>query len=134
MSGSFIEDDFEQFTKSMKPGRAVPQVLRYRQGGHARSWAQPGSTSYVPHSAFLMAGSVAWSGVAAVSGNLTFAFKNKFSETPLVLVTVANTTPLFEGVWLQASSDGPGMEIYWWSTNPVSLIWFHWLAIGPGAA
>jgi hypothetical protein len=131
----FIDRDFDEFMKNSGPGRVLvsQQLLRYRQGGDARSWGEPGSASYVPRGAFLQAGSVSWSGEAATHGSLTFAFKNAFIETPLVLVTVVNTTPLFKGVWFQAASDGPGMEIWWWSGDALTEVWFHWLAVGPGA-
>ncbi len=130
---TFLEDGFEEFLKTMSPGRPVMQILRYRQGGDARSWGQAGGTSYAPRNAFVQAGSRAWSGAAATTGVLSFAYPVAFADTPLVWVQVVITTPGNEPVQVHAQGDLPGLAIRWWTGNPVTLIWFHWLAIGPGA-
>lgn len=125
-------DDFDNLVARLKPGRVLPQIARYRQGGDARSWAEPGTGNRIPLGAFMQIGSAKWTGAAASSGSVTFDFPVAFAETPIVLCSVMNTVPFPSQVACLASSDGPGMEIYWWAASSVTEIWFHWIAIGPG--
>ena len=125
-------DDFDELVGALKPGRVLPRIVRYRQGGDARSWAQPGLGAYAPKGAFMQMGSAKWTGSSATSGSTVFDFPVAFAETPIVICAVVNTAPYPTQVVCQASSDGPGMEVYWWAASGVTEIWFHWIAIGPG--
>jgi hypothetical protein len=124
--------DFEDFTANMEPGR-VAQLVRYRQGGDGKSWADPGGSAYVPKGAFLQMGSRAWVGVANTAGVLVFDFPVPFVDKPITLINCIRTTPAYQAVKYQGMSEGPGMVIAWFSDAALTEIWFHWLAIGPGS-
>ena len=105
-------------------------LLRYRQGGDPRAWARPGGTAYLPAGAMLLAGSARWTGTAAASGQVTLTFPARFADEPLLLVSVARTTPLYVDARCQALGEAAVGRITWYAAAPVTEVWFQWLALG----
>jgi len=125
-------DDFFDLLENYQGARVPGEFARYRQGGSNPEWARPGSSKYVPINGFIQVGSRKWTGAAATSGSLSYNFPIPFNDEPLLLFTVVKTTPLGVQVVCQPWSDGPGVDLLWWSAANVTEIWFHWLAYGPG--
>ena len=127
-------DSFEAFVEGLRPGRAarLGGLLRYRQGGEARDWAQPGELKFVPVDYQVLVGSIRWNGTASASGALEVTFPAPFSQDPVVLCTPVNTTPLFQDVRCQMAIASPlRAEIHWFAAASLTAAVFHWLAIGP---
>lgn len=127
-------DFFDNWLGGIKPGSRVANIaaLRYRQGSDPRDWSQPGGTKYLPGEWHLQCGSQKWSGAAAVSGGFEITFPIQFAEPPVILAVPTLSTPLFQDVRLQVNIQSAGaVEVYWFSAVNITLLWVHWLAIGP---
>jgi len=129
--------DFEDFARligKLEPGRTkTPLIVRYRKGGSASAWGEPGSNFWVPFNGYFQVGSVQWTGAAASSGALSSVLRNPFSDTPIVIVTPYQTVPLFTAIYCQAICDSYNLEIYWWSAANITAATFHFICFGPGA-
>lgn len=128
-----MDEDFDGFRALLKKLKPSPyfQLARYRQGSEASDWAKPGGVTYIPVGGFLQVGSAKWSGPAATSGKVTVNFFTSFKDRPLVLVTAESTIPLFQDVRCQAPVEAYALEIYWFSSTPLTQVCFHWWAFGP---
>jgi hypothetical protein len=127
-------DFFSSFTEGMKPGSKIYDfgLLRYRQGAHSRNWALPGAVNYLPGDYQILAGCQKWTGAAAASGGFEVTYPTPFAENPIILLTVTNTTPLFERAVVQATNQSSSVcEVYWWSDNNLTRIDVYWFALGP---
>ena len=132
-----MSDDFGSFDdllKNMKPGAQVMPLLRYRMGANYNSWALGGNNSYVPKDWTMLAGASKWTGAGATSGAVEITFPFSFAATPLLIGSVANTTPALQRLMWQLASTGAKTCEFWWSSPVnVTVVTFHWLAIGPMA-
>src|SRR3989337_2070493 len=94
--------EFEDYLQTMEPGLRHPlaNILRYRQGADVSSWATPGATKYIPASWNILVGSNKWTGGAETSGVKAFNFAAPFKDTPIVIASLTDTTPVFQEVRL----------------------------------
>jgi hypothetical protein len=130
-------DSFETFIEGLRPGRLLRLggLLRYRQGGDPRDWSLPGTAKYVPVDYQLLVGSAHWNGTARASGAMDLAFPAPFSQSPIVLCTPVATFPVFQDVRCQMAIASPRVaEIHWFAGADLTLVVFHWLAIGPAGS
>jgi hypothetical protein len=130
MSDDFA--DFDDLLKNMKPGAMVMPLLRYRMGANYTNWALGGNNHYVPKEWQMLAGASLWSGGSATSGALEVVYPFAFTSTPLLIGSVAATTPPLKPLmWQLLSANPDGLEFYWSCPDALTAVVFHWLAIGP---
>ncbi len=128
------EGGFGDWLSGLRPGHKVSLggSLRYRQGSDPKDWSQPGGSKYLPREWQMQVGAQKWTGGARKSAGFEINFPVAFADPPVVLVSCSNTTPLFEEVRFQVTFQSAAtVEVYWWSTNNLTLVSVSWLAIGP---
>lgn len=132
---AFGGETFDDFLATgIRPGTTVSSVgrLRYRQGGDAKDWSWYGNAKYLPRDWHMQCGAARWSGSARQSGGIEVTFPTPFAEPPLVMTCPAGTFPPFEEVRSATTiQSAAAIEIYWWSTNNLTRVYFNWLALGP---
>lgn len=112
--------------------------LTRRQGYTSASWGEHlgGSlTNYTPTVVLEQVGLVRWTGSAASSGNVSVSFPVSFNGgSPIVDVSVTNTTTPKYTVSTVVSSAGDSVSIYWRTTDgsTITSLDIMWRAVGPG--
>jgi len=127
-----FSSDFFRLLEELQGKKVGGEWARYRQGGNAVAWSRPGGYSYSSFHGFIQVGASKWTGTARTNGALTIDFPVAFADEPLLFCNVVKTTPLAVSVTYQVWSDGPGIDLLWWSASNVTEVWFHWLGYGPG--
>lgn len=132
---SFGGELFEDWGE-LRPGRVVPPLggkIRYRQGADAVNWRTPGGQKYLPRDWQIQCGSIKDEFAAATFGAVEVEFPVAFADNPLFIAVCTGTWPAFEKIYEpQIGAVNPGKyDIYWWSINNLTKIYFNWLAIGP---
>ena len=125
-------DDFEKYLDQHSANalkRRIP-IIMYRKGGDRTDWTNPGSTVYAPPSTIVMVGAVAWTGAAALSGDISQAFPVAYYGEPLVFCQPRVTTPAGAFLITYALSAGDAVEIYWKSDVNITMARFSWIAYG----
>ena len=131
----FGGDVFDNWDE-VEPGHIIskfPSRLRYRQGADVSNWIACGGTKYLPRNWFMQCGAQKDTFTARKFGGIEVTFPTPFGDNPIFLCNVIATLPVFEAVYaLQAvAASRSVMEVYWWSVNNFTRVYFNWLAIGP---
>ncbi len=129
---------FDDWLNRLKPGEGagfvMPEIfgkLRYRQGGSKTSWENPGGSKYVPGPWQMQAGSIAWTGGAALVGTKDVSMPVEFGNGFLVIASPTATTPNFEDVTIMcAISNDQDFSLIWHSVNNLTRVVINWLALG----